>query len=136
MPIDRVYPLEQVLDSAAEHARATGLASMWAVTPLAGINDSDADARALASHAAEFLHRTGLRPQIRIIPYNPIDGPETERFRQSEEAAIGRFREILRAEGFSAHLRYSGGADICAACGQLACDKSGHRLRDGAEMPT
>ena len=120
MPIDHAHPLSATLDAAAEHACATGLASMWAITPLAGINDSEEDARALAGQACEYQRKTGMRPQIRIIPYNPIDPPGMERYRQSDAAAVSRFREILRAEGFSAHLRYSGGADIFAACGQLA----------------
>jgi len=120
MPVERAHPLAEVLEAAAEHARVTGLASMWAVTPLAGINDTEEDALALAGQAQVFLRATGLRPQIRIIPYNSIDPPAGELYRQSEGAAVSRFREILRAEGFSAHLRYSGGADIFAACGQLA----------------
>ena len=35
MPIDDVYPLDEVIDAVEEHARATGLSPMWAVTPLA-----------------------------------------------------------------------------------------------------
>jgi 23S rRNA (adenine2503-C2)-methyltransferase len=120
MPIDRVHPLEEVLDAAAEHAQQTGLASMWAVTPLAGINDSEEDARALARYADRFFQKTGLRPQIRMILYNPIDAPGAEFYAPSDEARESHFRDILRSEGFSAHKRYSGGADIQAACGQLA----------------
>ena len=126
MPIDRAHPLDVVLDAAVGHARVTGLAPMWAVTPLAGTNDTAADALALAACAREFTRRAGLRPQIRIIPYNPIHLPAGEPFRRSDEQTESAFGKILRAEGFSAHRRYSGGADICAACGQLA-GRSLHR---------
>jgi 23S rRNA (adenine2503-C2)-methyltransferase len=120
MPIDRAHPLAAVLEAAADHARATGLAPMWAVTPLAGVNDTEEDAHALIECARRFLDQTGLRPQIRIISYNPIGAPETERFLRSGDARESRFQEILRAAGVSAHKRYSGGADVQAACGQLA----------------
>jgi 23S rRNA (adenine2503-C2)-methyltransferase len=115
MPIDGAHPLEEVLDAAAEHARATGLAPMWAVTLLAGVNDGLDDARALAACARAFVEKTGARPRISIIPYNPIAGDPFARS-GAEEA----FREALREEGFYTHKRYSGGADVNAACGQLA----------------
>jgi 23S rRNA (adenine2503-C2)-methyltransferase len=47
MPIDRAHSLDEVMDAAVEHATTTGLAPMWAVTPLAGVNDTPDDARAL-----------------------------------------------------------------------------------------
>jgi 23S rRNA (adenine2503-C2)-methyltransferase len=120
MPVTRAYPLDAVLDAAAEHARLTGLAPMWAVTPLAGVNDTEEDARALVTCAREFQLRTGLRPQIRMISYNPIAAADQEIYRRSDDATESNFRRIMRAEGFTAHKRYSGGADVQAACGQLA----------------
>jgi 23S rRNA (adenine2503-C2)-methyltransferase len=120
MPIDRAYPLETVLEAAAEHSRLTGLAPLWAVTPLAGVNDTEEDAQALARHARLFLEKAGLRPQISIIPYNPVDTPGREGFSRSDERSEAAFRDILRAEGFCSRKRYSGGSDVRAACGQLA----------------
>ncbi len=119
MPVSRAYPLEAVLEAAADHARLTGLASMWAVTPLAGVNDTEEDAHALVVCAREFQLRTGLRPQIRIISYNPIDESNKDTCHRSSDEAEAGFRRLLRAEGFAAHKRYSGGADVRAACGQL-----------------
>jgi 23S rRNA (adenine2503-C2)-methyltransferase len=120
MPIDRRYPLDSVLEAAADHAGLTGLAPMWAVTPLAGVNDTEDDARALVACAWSFQARTGLRPQIRIIPYNPIGAEDQEMYRRSDHDRESAFQRIMRAEGISAHKRYSGGADVQAACGQLA----------------
>ena len=74
MPIDAAHSLDEVLDAAVEHAKVTGLAPMWAVTPLAGVNDSQEDARALADLARAFAERAGVRPRVSVIPYNPI-GP-------------------------------------------------------------
>jgi 23S rRNA (adenine2503-C2)-methyltransferase len=140
MPIARAHALDDVLAAAADHARATGLAPMWAVTLLAGVNDSDEDARALAACAREFHAATGRRPRISILAYNPISdrrpgidparseartglpweegvpqrGPHLEFQRSTREAA---YRAAL---GLPSHRRYSGGSDVGAACGQLA----------------
>ncbi|HVK71975.1 MAG TPA: 23S rRNA (adenine(2503)-C(2))-methyltransferase RlmN [Kofleriaceae bacterium] len=118
MPVDRAHPLDEVLAAAAEHARATGYASMWAVTLLAGVNDSIDDARALAARVHAFVAETGVRPRLSIIPYNPI-GPGDPFARASDEA-MAAFRATLADAGLASHRRYSGGGDIGAACGQLA----------------
>jgi 23S rRNA (adenine2503-C2)-methyltransferase len=120
MPIDRAHSLDAVLDAAAEHATLTGLASMWALTLLAGVNDTVEDARALAACARQFLSRTGLRPQIRLIPYNSVAADGMDPFSRPDGVREAEFRSVTRAEGFTAHMRYSGGADVQAACGQLA----------------
>lgn len=126
MPIDDAHPLEEVLEAVVEHARATGNSPMWAVTPLAGVNDGEADAHALADMAARFTAAAGVRPRISVIPYNSIGDQETEGitmtdpFRRTPAATEDAFRNALRARGFPAHLRYSGGSDVAAACGQLA----------------
>ena len=93
---------------------------MWAITLLAEVNDTLEDAQALADRARAFCHATKLRPQIRIIQYNPVDAPDRAPFRQSDESRETAFCALLRREGFPAHKRYSGGADVHAACGQLA----------------
>jgi len=116
MPIARAHELDEVLAATADHANATGLAPMWAVTLLDGINDSAADARALAELVTEFQAQTGLRPRISVVPYNSI-GEGDPFIRSRREAA---FRDALHARGLPSHLRYSGGSDVAAACGQLA----------------
>jgi 23S rRNA (adenine2503-C2)-methyltransferase len=115
MPIDGAHPLREVLEAAAEHALATGLAPMWAVTLLHGVNDGADDARALAARARAFAEKAGARPRISVIPYNPIAG---DPFRRSENEEA--FRKTLHDEGVFTHKRYSGGGDVNAACGQLA----------------
>ncbi len=119
MPIEGAHPLSEVIDACVEHARVTRLAPMWALTPLAKENDTLADAEALARLAEDFASRTGLRPRISLIPYNPIDEVD-DPFARSTEAAEAKFREALRDAGFGTHKRYSGGADVQAGCGQLA----------------
>lgn len=135
MPIANRFSLDDVIDVCAEHARITGHSPMWAVTLLAGVNDSDDDARALAALAHDFATTTGHRPRITLLDYNAIGpaptGPEAEATDAKAPDAVGAdpfsrsprldaFRDILGASGLPTHRRYSGGPDIAAACGQLA----------------
>ena len=117
MPIEGAHSLDEVLDAAAVHTRASGYAPLWAVTLLRDRNDTPDHARALAARAKNFQRETGLRPRISIIPYNTIgEGDPFERSSSEREAA---FRDALAVEGVFSHKRYSGGGDIAAACGQL-----------------
>jgi 23S rRNA (adenine2503-C2)-methyltransferase len=90
---------------------------MWAITLLAGVNDTDEDARALALLARDFEMRAGVRPRISIVPYNAIDAVGRDPFARGD---VARFVSALASFGVRAHVRYSGGADVAAACGQLA----------------
>jgi 23S rRNA (adenine2503-C2)-methyltransferase len=121
MPIDGAHPLEAVLEAAAEHARATGLSPMLAYTLLAGHNDSEADADALADLCERFRERAGQGPRLSLIPFNAFEtgaSGEGEAFVRSER--LDAFRATFRARGLGTIVRYSGGGDVGAACGQLA----------------
>ena len=112
----------RALDASAreivDHAKRTGYAPLWALTLLAGVNDSPEHARALAARARDFEARAGLRPRISIIPYNAIgDGDPFVRTSAEAETA---FREAMVTAGVFSKKRYSGGGDVDAACGQLA----------------
>lgn len=118
MPIAERHGLDEVLEAAADHARVTGLAPMWAVTLLDGVNDADADAAALVERSLAFTAATGLRPRISIVAYNAIAEGDADPFRRSPREAA--FRAVLAAAKLPSHRRYSGGGDVGAACGQLA----------------
>ena len=120
MPIDRAHPLEECYDACVEHARLTRLAPLWAVTLLAGVNDSREHALALAALGQRFAQDTGRRPRISIIPYNRIADDPSDPFRRVDDDADSRFRDVMREAGAPTHRRYSGGGDVAAACGQLA----------------
>jgi 23S rRNA (adenine2503-C2)-methyltransferase len=120
MPIDGAHPLADVYAACVEHAQSTGLSPLWAVTLLAGVNDSEDDAVALARLAQRFATDTLRTPRISVIPYNRIADDEADPFRRASDAAERRFRDALHAAGTFTHKRYSGGSDIGAACGQLA----------------
>lgn len=118
MPIADAHPWEEVLDAAVEHAQATGLAPLWAVTPLRGFNASFDDGQRLGESARGFWERTQIRPRISVIPYNSIGGEDP--FERPSETELAEFERGIRASGYPSHRRYSGGSDVSAACGQLA----------------
>jgi 23S rRNA (adenine2503-C2)-methyltransferase len=120
MPIDKAHPLEETYAACVEHCRVTGLAPMWALTLLAGVNDSEDDARAFAALALRFTRDAGRAPRISIIPYNRIAGDDADPYRRTSEDVQERFRATMHAAGAFTHRRYSGGSDVAAACGQLA----------------
>jgi 23S rRNA (adenine2503-C2)-methyltransferase len=95
MPIADKHDFDDVIAACAEHARTTGHAPMWAVTLLAGVNDSDADAHALADRARAFADATGKRPRITLLDYNPIGAIESE----SPPERSDRSRENIDSEG-------------------------------------
>jgi 23S rRNA (adenine2503-C2)-methyltransferase len=78
---------------------------------LAGVNDSLEAARELAAWI------DGLDVHVNLIPYNPIDS--APHLQSTERPQRDAFAAILRAAGFITTIRYSLGADIAAACGQL-----------------
>jgi 23S rRNA (adenine2503-C2)-methyltransferase len=119
MPISRAHPLDEVMDAAVEHARATRLAPMWAITLLAGVNDGGDDAEALAELAHRFRARAGVAPRVSVLTYNAIDSADRDPFRPASGPTTATFRDHLAARGIHTHRRYSGGPDIAAACGQL-----------------
>ena len=125
MPIDGAHPLASVMEAAGEHARATGHAPMFAYTLLAGHNDGDDDAAALADLVLDFARTHGVRPRLSLIPFNRFDGNDFERSERMEA-----FREALSARGAFSIVRYSGGGDVGAACGQLVTETGRRRVGD------
>ncbi|MDB4976365.1 MAG: Ribosomal large subunit methyltransferase [Myxococcaceae bacterium] len=119
MPISNAHPFPEVLEAVAEHATLTGLAPLWAVTPLSRVNDDFEDGAALGETARAFWERTGVRPRVTVIPYNSIDAQDDPFARASDERHA-EFVRGIESTGYRAHRRYSGGGDVNAACGQLA----------------
>ena len=110
MPINRVYPIEQVLEAAKAYADRTGRRVVFEYALIGGKNDSEADADALANRLK------GLLCHVNLIPLNPV----RERGLDGVTRAYAqRFREWLEARHISATVRREMGTDIEGACGQL-----------------
>ena len=112
VPLNRKYPLAALLAACRNYiANRPQRRITWEYVLLAGVNDS-------ASHAAELAALLRDIPsKINLIPFNPF--PNT-RYQCSSPAAIDRFHAILLAHGLTVITRKTRGADIAAACGQLA----------------
>ena len=81
---------------------------------LDGVNDGDEDFRALENYLR------GISVHINIIPFNAYAGCN---LRGTSRRKCEVFADRLKAVGFGVTLRYSFGADVAAACGQLVQHK-------------
>ncbi len=111
MPVNKKYPLDALLEALRSYPLPPRKRIMIEYILLAGINDSDQDARQLAS----ILH--GIRCKINLLPYNET---ETGEFKRPSQERIDAFQQILWNADYTVIMRSSRGDDIGAACGQLA----------------
>lgn len=109
MPVNDKYPLADVLAECCRYVALRRRKVFVEYVMLAGVNDSPADARALAALL------DGRSFKVNLIPYNP-----TGRFEGSSRPTIEAFRSVLDRARIPATVRLTRGRDIEAACGQLA----------------
>jgi len=110
MPINRRYPLAEVLDACAYYSERTGRRLLLEYVLLGNVNTSAAAARGVRDIASR------LGAKVNLIPFNPVDGCG---FRPPRHDEIERFRSLLQERGVTVTQRYRRGRDIAAACGQL-----------------
>src|SRR5947209_16790636 len=111
MPINRKYPLQELLAACKDYIAATGRQVTFEYVLIAGVNDTPTHAHQLGHLLAplkQFAH-------VNCIPVNATDAS----YRPSGPDAIRTFRDILREHGVSNSVRAERGDDIAAACGQL-----------------
>ena len=115
VPINRRYPLAMLAEACAEYVAATGrrLSIEWAM--IDGVNDRENDATELAAFARP------LGAHVNLIPLNPTPGYPVV---GSPRDQVRRFRDDLTGLGVNATIRITRGAEIDAACGQLAAARS------------
>jgi 23S rRNA (adenine2503-C2)-methyltransferase len=116
VPLNRRWPVAEVAAAARDHARATGRRVSYEVTMIGGVNDTEADADALAN-----LLRGDLA-HVNLIPMNPVAHTP---WRASPMPVIERFAARIKAAGIPVTIRRNRGVEIGAACGQLAAERAG-----------
>lgn len=117
IPLNRIYPLEQVMASLDEHIWRTKRQVSLAYLLLSGANDSPAHVEALIS----LLKGRGVWDymyHVNLIRYNPAVGAP-ESYTAPEHSAAYHFMQRLVRGGINVSMRQSFGANIDAACGQL-----------------
>ena len=110
MPINRKYPFPEAVAAADAYERMNGRQVMYEYILLAGINDRESDAKALADLLG------GRECVVNLIPANPV--PE-KGFARPSDAQVDRFFQYLKKRHINVTVRKEMGRDINAACGQL-----------------
>ena len=116
VPINRRWPAVAVVEAATRYADATGRRVTYEIVMIAGINDTHADASAVA----DLLR--GRLAHVNLIPMNPVAHTP---WQPSSSQRIEDFAGVLRAVGLRATVRRNRGTEIGAACGQLAAESAG-----------
>ncbi len=110
MPINKVYPLEALLEACRRFRLSPRRRITFEYLLLRGINDSEGDANRLSG-----LLR-GIPSKINLIPFNECRGLP---YKEPSKGTVLRFQEVLKGLNHTVIIRKSKGRDISAACGQL-----------------
>jgi 23S rRNA (adenine2503-C2)-methyltransferase len=110
IPLEKRYPLPQVIEALRRFDAAGGKRITFEYTMIRGVNDD----LALAPKLAELAR--GVGAFVNLIPFNPI--PYVD-WRPSAPERVRAFAAALEERGVAAAVRETRGRDIEAACGQL-----------------
>jgi 23S rRNA (adenine2503-C2)-methyltransferase len=119
IPVNRRYPLAELVDAAAEFAEGRGRRVTFEYACIAGVNDRPDQAAALV----RLLRPLGaLGSHVNLIPLNDTAGYAG---RAPARDRMQAFAAALRRGGLAATVRRNRGTDIDAACGQLRFRRTG-----------
>ena len=110
MPINRKYPLEDLLAACRNYPMPGRRMLTFEYILIDDVNDSPGDAEKLA----RLLK--GIRCKLNLIAFNEFPGAD---FRTPADERVIAFQQILMKHNYTAIIRASKGRDILAACGQL-----------------
>ena len=118
MPVNRRWPVDELLAACADYTRETGRVITFEYTLVKGLNDS----RACAEELARKLRRLpGCK--VNLIPLSPVSH-RPDLGTPDEETQLA-FLDVLMKAHIQTMLRRSRGKDANAACGQLRLRRSG-----------
>lgn len=120
MPINKRYPVEDLLEACRNFPMPKRKRIMFEYTLLKGINDSEEDAKLLAKK----LHKIPCK--INLLGYNECPALP---YKSPDKESMLRFQKILIDAHYTVFIRNSRGADISAACGQLATGMEKQAIR-------
>jgi 23S rRNA (adenine2503-C2)-methyltransferase len=110
VPLNRRYPIHDVLRAAAYYVERSGRRVTIEYALIADINDSAEQAGRLV----ELLG--GLPTHVNIIPANPT---EASPYQPSTRSRVDAFVAIVEGRGIPCTVRLRRGIDVLAGCGQL-----------------
>jgi len=110
MPINRMYPIEKLLEACRRFPMPRRRRITFEYILIDGVNDSVDDAERLVRLMRD------VRCKFNLIPFNEYP---RSRFKTPGDGRIQAFRDVLIRHKYTAVVRASKGSDILAACGQL-----------------
>ena len=110
MPVNRKYPLDQLIDACEAYQEAKGRMIWIEYILIDEVNTGLEQVHALVS----LVKR--LQCKVNLIPYNPVGELEWKR---PSDRTVAQFRDSLHRNGVRVTVRMEKGKDIDAACGQL-----------------
>lgn len=110
MPINKVYPIEMLLDALKIYYNCTKRRITFEYIMLDEINDSVENAKQLVSLLK------GLNCYVNLIPYNETNNID---YKRSKKNKILEFYDIIKKNNINVTIRREFGTNISAACGQL-----------------
>jgi 23S rRNA (adenine2503-C2)-methyltransferase len=110
MPINRKYPIEQLLEAVRRFPLKHRQRVTFEYVLLKDVTDSPEDAQNLV----RLLK--GIRAKVNLIPLNEAEELD---YRRPSDEVVERFQNILVTHHISAFIRKNRGNDISAACGLL-----------------
>ena len=125
VPPSKKYTMQDVIEACKRFPLSKRRRIMFEYVMLAGINDSDEDARKLVKVLS------GVKAKVNLLPLNAAPGIPFER---PSDERINKFARILADKGLMVSVRKSRGRDIRAACGQLIVEGQGVKKSAAQKM--
>ncbi|MDD4699720.1 MAG: 23S rRNA (adenine(2503)-C(2))-methyltransferase RlmN [Oscillospiraceae bacterium] len=110
MPVNRKWNIEELLKACRDYIDKTGRRISFEYAVIDGVNDTDENAKELASKLK------GMLCHLNLIPANPV---AENNFKSPDKAGIQNFCNSMIKYGINTTVRRTLGADINASCGQL-----------------
>jgi 23S rRNA (adenine2503-C2)-methyltransferase len=114
MPVNRRWKIDALLGACREFPLRHRQRLTFEYVMLAGLNDTDDDARRLVRMLKD------MKPKVNLIPFNPHPLSDYQR---PDDERVAAFQQILSDGHLSCFVRTTRGLDIDAACGMLGAKK-------------
>lgn len=111
IPIEEKYPIDEVIKALKYYLEKMGRRITIEYTLIDGVNDTQEHAEKVNTLLK------GMKYNINLIPYNPVCG---DKFKKPSPERVEKFKNVIMKANKKVTVRLERGADIAAACGQLA----------------
>ncbi len=124
MPVNKKWPVREVIGAMKEYARTTGRKITIEYLLIGNLTDTPSQAADLARLIQ------GVPNVVNVIPFNYVSTEQG--FERPSRDRVKAFKTELKRRGVNVTERIERGHDIAAACGQLAGEHLGRFARRGS----